>query len=99
MLSCSDIVIVYYVFQANGLVERYNQTIQSMLVKFVGEKKDSWEDYLDTCVFAYNTAKHESSKFTPFELMFSRKPVLPIDIDCNADGNMLPQCLEQGSTY
>lgn len=27
--------------QANGLVERYNQTIQTMLVKFVDEKKDS----------------------------------------------------------
>ena len=34
--------------------------------------------------YAYNTAQHESTKFTPFELMFSRKPVLPIDIDRNA---------------
>lgn len=25
--------------------------------------------YLDTCVFALNTSRHESSKFTPFELM------------------------------
>ena len=68
------------VFQANGLVERFNQTIQTMLVKFIDDKKDCWEDYLDTCIYAYNTSKHESSKFTPFELMFARKAILPIDL-------------------
>lgn len=52
-----------------------------MLVKFVEDKKASWEDYLDTCVFAYNTAHHESTHYTPFELMFGRKPRLPIEID------------------
>ena len=63
-----------------------------MLVKFIGEKKDSWEDYLDTCIYAYNTSKHESSKFTPFELMFSRIAVLPVDIQSDAE---LPECLEK----
>ena len=58
-----------------------NQTPQSMLVKFIEEKKDIWEDYLDICVFAYNTARHDSTGYTPFELMFGRKPLLPIDID------------------
>ena len=43
----------------------------------------------------YNTARHESSKFAPFELMFSRKAILPIDIDCDADG-MPSQCPEEG---
>lgn len=52
-----------------------------MLVKYIKDKKSSWEEFLDTCVFAYNTAQHESTRYTPFELMFGRKPVLPIDID------------------
>ena len=47
-------------------------------------KKERWEEYLDTCVFAYNTAKHDSSRFSPFELMFSQKAVLPIDINAEA---------------
>ena len=55
-----------------------------MLVKFIAEKKETWEDYIDTCIYAYNTAKHESTKFTPFELMFFRKPILPIDIMSDA---------------
>lgn len=51
-----------------------------MLVKFVNQKKESWADYVETCVYAYNTSKHESSKFTPFEVMFGRKAVLPVDV-------------------
>ena len=71
---------VFCTFQANGLVERFNQTIQGMLVKFIAEKEENWEDYLDTCVYAYNTSRHESSLFTPFQLMFGRA-VLPIELD------------------
>ena len=52
-----------------------------MLIKFIDSKKDSWEDYLDTCVYAYNLAKHESSKFSPFEVMFGSRAVLPVDFD------------------
>ena len=52
-----------------------------MLVKFIDSKKERWEDYLDTCVYAYNTSRHESSKFTPFEVMFGRQAVLPVDLD------------------
>ncbi len=51
-----------------------------MLVKFVDTKKDSWQDYLESCVYAYNTSKHESTKHSPFEVMFSRKGVLPVDM-------------------
>ena len=32
--------------------------------------KHSWEEFLDACVFAYNTAQHESTCYTPFDLMF-----------------------------
>ena len=28
-----------------------------------------------------NTAQHESTHYTPFELMFGRKPLLPIDVN------------------
>ena len=62
-------------------MERFNQTLQNMLLKYIQENKTSWDEFLDTCIFAYNTAEHESTKFSPFELMFGRKPVLPVDIE------------------
>ena len=66
--------------QANGLDERFNQTLQNMLVKFVDEKKECWEDFLSTCVYAYNTSKHESSKYCPFTVMFGRQAILPVEV-------------------
>ena len=45
------------------------------------DKKDVWDDFLDTCTYAYNTLIHDSTAFTPFEVMFSRKAFLPIDIE------------------
>ena len=47
--------------QANGLDERWNQTLKQMIVKFTSTNKDQWDDLLDTCVFAYNTARHDST--------------------------------------
>ena len=47
----------------------------------IGTKKEQWEQYLDTYIYAYNTSIHESTRFSPFELMFMRKPVLPIEIN------------------
>ncbi len=55
-----------------------------MLVKFVSNKREDWSSYLDTCVFAYNTSRHSSTKFTPFELMFNRRACLPIDVEVSS---------------
>ena len=61
-----------------------------MLVKLVTNKRDEWDEYIDSCVYAYNTVEHESTKYTPFELMFGRKAILAIDIDIdNRDCNDL----------
>ena len=51
-----------------------------MLIKFVGQNKSTWSNYLDICVFAYDTSQQDSTRFTPFELMFSWKVTLPVDI-------------------
>ena len=68
----------YYSFiQANGLDERFNQTLQNTLRKYIQENKESWDTFLDTC----NTFRHESTLRTPFEVMFGRKAVIPIDLD------------------
>ena len=52
-----------------------------MLIKFVSSHKSHWSAYLDTCIFAYNTSRQDSTLFTPFELMFGRRATLPIDIN------------------
>ncbi len=61
-----------------------------MIVKFTTNRKEQWDEFLQTSVFAYNTAKHESTHYTPFELMFGRKAILPVDLDFDSkDGKTL----------
>ena len=52
-----------------------------MLVKFCEGRKNSWDAHLDTCTYGYNTSRHDSTKFTPFQLMFGRKAVLPVELE------------------
>ena len=52
-----------------------------MLAKLVKDKKDTWSEFLDTCVFAYTTSRHALSQFNPFELMFNHRATIPIDIE------------------
>ncbi|CAK9299540.1 unnamed protein product [Gordionus sp. m RMFG-2023] len=61
--------------QANGMVERVNRTIQNELLKCIKDDQLTWTDALPGILFAYNTSDHESSKFTPFELMYGRKTI------------------------
>jgi hypothetical protein len=81
LLNIKRHFITPYHPQANGLDERWNQTLKQMLVKYCAEQKEEWDSLLDPCVFAYNTAKHESTLHSPFELMFGRKAVIPVEID------------------
>ena len=67
--------------QANGLDERYNQTLVNSLAKYVQGKHNQWDEMLSEVVYAYNTAIQESTKYSPFEAMFGRKAKLPVDFN------------------
>ena len=90
-IQCMNLVLINLTMacQANGLDERWNQTLKNMIVKYVSSRKEIWDEYLDTCVFAYNTSRHESSLHTPFEVMFGRKAVIPIELTYLDPGSQL----------
>ena len=66
--------------QSDGLVERLNRTIISMLATVVNDFGGEWEDHLPRVCFAYNTSQQESTGFTPFYLMFGRQARIPLDL-------------------
>ena len=58
--------------QSNGLTERFNQTLQSALLKVVNETQTEWDEHLPAILFAYRTSKQKATKLTPFEIMYCR---------------------------
>jgi hypothetical protein len=56
-----------------------NGTILSLLGTLAEDKKSRWKEYLHTLVMAYNCTPHQTTGFSPYELMFGRLPQLPID--------------------
>eukprot|EP00731_Ephydatia_muelleri_P013042 Em0007g352a len=67
--------------QTNGLIERYNQTLQRSLVKLVNKEQDNWDIFLEGVLFAYRTSAHKSTGVPPFEIMLGRRAILPIETE------------------
>ena len=65
--------------QTNAVTERFNASLKVQISKLEDKHHNNWDDYIDPVVFAYNTSKHKTTQFSPFELLFGRPPQLPID--------------------
>ena len=50
--------------QANGLDERFNQTISRALAKFAADRHSDWEYYLGEVVYGYNSAVQVRNPYT-----------------------------------
>ncbi|UYV84686.1 hypothetical protein LAZ67_X003094 [Cordylochernes scorpioides] len=66
--------------QTNGLTERLNKTIADMLSMYVDVNQKDWDRIFPFVTFAYNTAKQESTGFTPFFLVHGREAETPLDV-------------------
>ena len=79
--------------QTDGLVERYNRALKSMLKSFCQVEKSDWDHHLPYVMMAYRATIQESTKCTPNLLMFGRETRLPVDIVYGATNTeMWPSC-------
>ncbi len=80
LLGIRGIKTTPYHPQTDGMVERFNQTLKSMLRKFVSESGADWDQWLPYLLFAYREVPQASTGFSPFELLFGREVRGPLDI-------------------
>lgn len=80
LLSVRQLTTTPYSPQCNGLVEKFNFTLKSMLKKLAAEKPKEWDRYINSALFAYREAPQESLGFSPFELLYGRSVRGPLTI-------------------
>jgi hypothetical protein len=75
-----------YTPQANP-VERTNKTLKTMVTQFCEADQKNWDARLPELMFALNTSRHESTKYTPALLNFGRELVVPNAVHSPTPGN------------
>ena len=66
--------------QSDGMVERFNRTLTTMLSNFVNENHNDWDKHLQYVMMAYRSTIHETTGFSPNALMLGREVCTPLDI-------------------
>ena len=80
LLGIEKIRTTPYHPQTNGSAERVHQTLQRMIGKLDPEKRKKWPYHIGSILIAYNATRSMVTGFSPYFLMFGRRPRLPIDL-------------------
>ena len=79
--------------QSDGLVERYNRTLQQMLASYANKNRNNWGENLPFLLMAYRSTAQESTGCSPNLLMFGHEISSPIDLILgNPQGTSNPTC-------
>ena len=90
-LGIQNLCTTPYHPQTNDLTERMNQTVISMLRTLPEKYKSSWKNHLSKVIYAYSCTRHSSTGYSPYYLMFGRKPRLPIDLIFRSEKDSPPR--------
>ncbi|MCG8033371.1 MAG: DDE-type integrase/transposase/recombinase [Candidatus Thiodiazotropha taylori] len=64
---------------SNSKVERFHRVLHDVLAKKLKDNVTSWDQFLNQALAAIRFNVSESSKFSPFFLLYNRDVVLPLD--------------------
>ena len=78
-LKIDHVLTSVYNPKANSKVERFHRTLHDVLSKKLADNQQTWDLFLNQALAAIRFNVSESSKFSPFYLLYNRDVVLPID--------------------
>ena len=65
--------------QTDGLVEKFNSTLISLISKCCEISDHDWDEHLQMLLFAYRSSVQVSTQESPFFLLYGRDPRLPTE--------------------
>ena len=80
VLKIEKIRTMPYHPQTNRSAERVHQTLQRMIGKLDPEKRRKWPEHIGSVLIAYNATRSQVTGYSPYFLMFGRRPQLPVDL-------------------
>uniref|UniRef100_A0A9J8D6N2 Gypsy retrotransposon integrase-like protein 1 n=1 Tax=Cyprinus carpio carpio TaxID=630221 RepID=A0A9J8D6N2_CYPCA len=80
LLGIKSVRTSVYHPQTDGLVERFNRTLKTMIRKFVQEDAKNWDRWLEPLLFAVREVPQASTGFSPFEHLYGRQPRGVLDV-------------------
>jgi transposase InsO family protein len=86
-----------YYPQANGHVERFNRTLVESIAKQCEDEPGEWERFIDGTLFAYRVCKVDGLELSPFQIMFARDPILPMQILDSSDADIVEDVTRFGT--
>ena len=78
-LKINHVLTSVYHPQSNAKVERFHRTLHDVLAKKIADNQQTWDLFLNQALAAIRFNVSESSRFSPFFLLYNRDVVLPID--------------------
>ena len=85
ILKIKNLFSTPYHPQTNGALERSHATLKEYLKSFVNDNQDDWHCFLATAILSYNTTPHCTTEYTPFELLYGYKPIVPSSLSEPSD--------------
>ena len=80
LLSIKQLTTTPYHPMCNGLTEKFNGTMKSMLKRLSSEQPSQWHRYINPLLFAYSEVPQEPTGVSPFELLYGRAVRGPMTI-------------------
>ncbi|GFX34452.1 retrovirus-related Pol polyprotein from transposon 412 [Trichonephila clavipes] len=66
--------------QSDGMVERFNHTILNNLSLMVSKNQQDWDQKVPLFLLAYRSAVHETTGYSPSQMLFGQDLRLPCDL-------------------
>ena len=80
MLDIKKTRTTLYHTHTDGMVERFNRTLERFLSAFVNAEHTDWDERLPYVMMAYRSYVNETTGYMPKVMMLRRDVTVPLDI-------------------